>query len=160
MKAVTLALAAIAILLAALIGFFFIGGTLRAQAVVLTAEAQQTPEVFETVNEVLAGGIAPQVFDDSPLEDAAQYVLSDVTVTFKNGGLFNAEWLHAQVVPGEGDVAVYSVSDDSLDVAAHSSAQFNLKMISRAGEPGAGRTLEVEYYVLGMRRTVSVAIAD
>ena len=91
-------------------------------------------------------------------EDAGAYALTDVTVTFANSGLFNAEWLTFEIVPGVGDVAVCSQSASVLDVPARSREALTLRLLGRADVPAAGRTLEVEYYVLGMRRTATVPL--
>ena len=60
--------------------------------------------------------------------------------------------------PGAGDVALWSQSAEVVDVPARSREALTLSLLSRADLPVAGRTLEVEYYVLGMRRTMSVPI--
>ena len=91
-------------------------------------------------------------------ENAGAYALTDVTVTFANSGLFNAEWLTFEIVPSVGDVAVCSQSASVLDVPARSQAQLTLRLLSKSGASGAGRALEVEYYVLGMRRTATVPL--
>ena len=55
-------------------------------------------------------------------------------------------------------MALCTQSAAKLDVAAHGEAKLALKLLSRAEASGAGRALNVEYYVLGMRRTMTVPL--
>ena len=59
-------------------------------------------------------------------------------------------------MPGAGDAALCAQSDIKLDVAARSQAQLTLRVLTQGD--GAGRALDVEYYVLGMRRTMTVPL--
>ena len=156
MKALSILLSVVVVLLVALIAFFFIGGTLGTQAQIAAVSAQEQPEAFAAAAEAVQTGRAPRAITQMEGEDPAAYTLTDVTVAFANNGLFAAEWLAFTVEPGEGDVAVYSQSVESLDIAARSGAEVNLKLLTQGS--GAGRTLRVEYYVLGMRRTASISI--
>ena len=54
-----------------------------------------------------------------------------------------------------GDIAVYSLTGQGTDVSARSSAQINLKIITRA-PAGTARAAIISYYVYGMQRTVEV----
>lgn len=156
MKALSILLSIVVVLLVALIAFFFIGGTLGAQAHIVAVPAQEQPEAFAAAAEAVQTGHAPRAFAQMEGDDPAAYTLVDITASLKNNGLFAAEWATFTIEPGEGDVAVYSQSVESLDIAPRSGAETNFKVLARGN--GAGRTLRVEYYVLGMRRTVSLSI--
>lgn len=158
MKALTISLSVIAVLLIALIAVFLTGVTLGADASVIALPATQDPLGFAAAMEIVQEGAAPAVFAPLEGESAAGYTVAEATVTFRNSGFFDAEWLTFQVSPAGGDLAVWSQSADKLDVPARSQATLTLSFLSNADSPAAGRTLEVEYYVLGMRRTMSVPI--
>lgn len=158
MKALTIALSVIAALLIALIAVFLLGGALGVEASVTTTPAAQDAPGFAAAVEGVEAGSAPLVLETPDAENAGAYALTDVTVTFANSGLFNAEWLTFEIVPSVGDVAVCSQSASVLDVPARSQAQLTLRLLSKSGASGAGRALEVEYYVLGMRRTMTVPL--
>ena len=158
MKALTIALSVIAALLIALIAVFLLGGALGVDVSVTTLPAAQDALNFAAAVESVQGGACSATFAAMESEDAADHTVTAVTVTFTNSGIFDAEWLTFEVVPGAGDVALWSQSAEVVDVPARSREALTLSLLSRADVPVAGRTLEVEYYVLGMRRTMSVPI--
>lgn len=158
MKALSIVLSVIAALLLALMAVFYIGGSLGTDVEVVVTQAQDAPEAFESAAQAVRTGHAAQRFASLEGEDAEDYALAKISVTFNNGGLFAAEWLTFSVSPGEGDVAVYARSAESLDIPARSSAQLELSLLCAGEDAGAGRALQIEYYVLGMKRTAEISI--
>ena len=154
MRKLTIFLGTLLALMLGCVGVFWFGGSLSATARVLTAGAADYPKVYESIRGVLASGAAPQAFDATPLGDPAQYELVDITVDLKNRGFFPAEWLHVECQARPGDVAVYSLTGEGSDVPARGAGQVNLKLIT-TGDAG-GRAVTLEYYVYGMKRTVTV----
>ena len=71
--------------------------------------------------------------------------------------LFPAEWLDARAVPVPGDIAVYSLSGVGSDVDARGVGQANLKLVTTA-DPAVQRFFEVQYYVYGMKRSLTVRV--
>ncbi len=136
--------------------WFWAGGHLRASATYASAAASDYPDAFNAAAAIVRSGTAQQIFTDASLDSSEGYLLMDVNISLANSGLFAAEWLEISVAPGEGDVAVYSVSGASGDVPAFGSGKLNVKLITRS--PEATRSATVSYYVLGMRRSVTVPI--
>lgn len=157
MKPFNVVLSLILVLLLAFGAFFYAGGTLRADASSITASAADYPEAFSSIESVLSSSTAPQIFSTDPLGDAANYSLVDISVTLTNRGVFDAEWLNIQLGGVTGDVAVYSLTGDGADVSARSSAQINLKLITRA-PASMQRELTIQYYVYGISRSVTVTV--
>lgn len=157
MKPFNVVLCLILVLLLAFGAFFYAGSTLRADVNSITAGAADYPEAFSSIEDVLSSSTAPQIFSTDPLDDAANYSLVDVNVTLTNRGVFDAEWLNIQLSGVTGDVAVYSLTGDGADVPARSSAQINLKLITRA-PASVHRELTIQYYVYGISRSVTVTI--
>ncbi len=122
----------------------------------MRASADQYPEAFESIRSIISAGSAPRQFVSDELADPTGYALLDVNITLTNRGIFDAEWLNIQVEPTEGDIAVYSLTGDGTDIPARSSAQINLKMITRAAADSV-RTVTVQYYVYGISRTVKIS---
>ena len=141
----------------ALGAFFYTGGTLKAQVNSITADAAEYPDAFESIRSVVASGAAPRQFSQDALDNPANYSLVDVTINLTNRGIFAAEWLNVQLEPVTGDVAVYSLSGDGVDVSARSTAQVNLKLVTRA-PAGSVRTVSIQYYVYGVSRTIELQI--
>ena len=157
MKPATVVLSLILILMLALGAFFYTGGTLKAQVNSITADAAEYPDAFESIRSVVASGAAPRQFSQDALDNPANYSLVDVTINLTNRGIFAAEWLNVQLEPVTGDVAVYSLSGDGVDVSARSTAQVNLKLVTRA-PAGSVRTVSIQYYVYGVSRTIELQI--
>ena len=155
MRAATLLLSLILILMLCFCAFFYTGGTLQAQVSRTTASAAEYPDSFEQVKNILAAGSAPLRYSDEELGDVSGYALTDVNVILTNRGLFDAEWLNVQPEPLDGDIAVYSLSGDGSDVPARGTGHVNLKLITRA-DASAPRTLKIQYYVYGISRTIEV----
>ncbi len=155
MKIAAGVLSAIAVLLIALIAVFFVGGALNADARVVAISAADEPKAFGSALSVLASGAAPQVFRSETIEDPAQFQLIDLTLALENRGLFAAEWVRAELVPAEADIAVYFEGEEPIDIAARGAGELNLKLVSRVDGDSA-REIAVEYYVLGMKRTIRV----
>ena len=155
MKPLNLILCLILVLMLAFAAFFFAGGTLATSASSITAAAADYPEAFESIRGVISSDTAPQLLSNEALGDASGYTLVDVNITLSNRGVFDAEWLNIQVEGAPGDVAVYSLTGDGLDVPARTGAQINLKLITRA-PAGATRKITIQYYVYGISRSVTL----
>ena len=151
MKALSIVLAVVAACLLALIAVFWFGGALGAEVAI--APAVTGEEALDAVEDA-QNGLALHTY--ASIDETRDCALTDITITFANGGLFDAEWLTCSLVPGAGDAALCAQSDIKLDVAARSQAQLTLQVLTQGG--GAGRALNVEYYVLGMRRTMTVPL--
>ena len=151
MKALSIVLAVVAACLLALIAVFWFGGALEAEVAI--APAVTGEEALDAVEDA-QNGLALHTY--ASIDETRDCALTDITVTFANSGLFDAEWLTCSLVPGAGDVALYAQSDIKLDVEARSQAQLTLRVLTQGD--GAGRALDVEYYVLGMRRTMTVPL--
>lgn len=157
MKPATVVLSLILVLMLAFGAFFYTGGTLKAQATCITAGAAEHIDAFESIKSVLASGSAPQLFSTDVPDDAANYSLVDVSISLTNRGIFDAEWLNIQLNGVTGDIAVYSLTGDGTDVAARSSGQVNLKIITRAPADSA-RSVSIQYYVYGISRTIEIPV--
>ena len=142
-------------LMLAFCGYFYFGSTLGASASAITADASSYPEVFSSVRAIVSSGAAPQTFSEPLPESADGLTLIDTTIALQNRGLFAAEWLDVRVEGVASDIAVYSLTGQGTDVSAQSSAQINLKIITRA-PAGTARAAIISYYVYGMQRTVEV----
>lgn len=157
MKKRTALLAVIFLLLAAAIALYVIGGTLSAQVQVITAPARDYPDAYKSIVNVIESGSAPAYFAQAPLDDINKYTLMDVTIHLSNPGFFPAEWLEVKPYGASGDIAVYSLTGTGSTIAARSDGQANLKLIT-SGNVNAPRSCTVEYYVLGMKRSVTVPV--
>ena len=147
----------LALVLAVLIGFviyFMVGAKLHAQSTTAAAMGWEYPEVFDSINGILASGSAPQQFQQLP-KDTHNCTLLDITLTVQNRGMFSADWLDISVIPQEGDIAVYSLTGEGASIPAHSSGQVNLKLVTTSTQ--ARHTIELNYYVYGMPRTIRVS---
>ena len=158
MKRLAILLGAILALMLTLAGVLWVGSGLRAQSRILTARADAYPEVFESIQSVLRSGAAPQVFEQGALGDAGNYTMMDVTLSLTNRGFLPAEWLHMSLVAQPGDIAVYSLSGEGTTLPARSDGTLNLKLITT--KPGEERAVELEYYVFGVKRQVTVLPGD
>ena len=154
MKPITVILSLLLVVMLAFCAFFYVGGGLRHDVRSISASAASYPEAFKTIADTIANGSAPQVFSTELPDDASRYTLFDINATLTNCGIFDAEWLNISVEPAPGDVAVYSLSGNGMDVAARSSQQINLKLITRAGN-ASKRRITVQYYVYGISRTIA-----
>lgn len=157
MKPATTIFSLILILILAFCLFFYSGGTLLAQVSSLNADAAEYPDAFESIRSILSTDTAPQTFSGDTLDDASNFRLVDVNISLTNRGIFDAEWLNIQLSPAVGDVAVYSISGNGTDVAARSTGQINLKLITRA-PADSRRSVSIQYYVYGISRTIKVEI--
>ena len=156
MKKSSLILGIIFAILLAFVIYFFVGSTLSAEVRVITANASEYPDAFQSIVNVLNSGSAPQTFSDRPLDDVSLYTLADVTIDLSNSGLFAAEWLDVQVDGIAGDVAVYSLTGEGSSVDGRSTGQLNLKLITTAS-PSLTRAYHIQYYVFGMKRSITVS---
>ena len=154
MKKLNILLMIVLILMLAFVAYFFIGGSLHAQASIATAPAQDYPDVCASIINIVNSGAAPQQFAALPSTPAG-CSLVDMTIALTNPGLFDAEWISISVTPAEGDIAVYSLTGESSTLAAHSSGQVNLKLVTSA-PAGTTRKVTLDYYVFGMLRSVSI----
>lgn len=155
MKKLNIFLAVILAVLVLLAAYFLIGGTLSASVNPASAAASDHPEAFESIQNILSSGAAPDQFSPAP-ESAEGCTLIDATITLRNRGLFPAEWVSIRVTPASGDIAVYSLTGEGSSIPAGGSGQVNLKLIT--ANASAARTVELQYYVFGMPRTVHVTI--
>lgn len=153
MKPATVIFSLILILMLAFCALFYAGGTLMIDSQSVTADAASYPEAYKSIAGVIESGAAPLVFSSEAVGDAAQYTLFDINFSLTNRGIFDAEWLNINVEPAPGDVAVYSLTGNGLDVPARSAEQANLKLVTRAGADSK-RKITVQYYVYGISRTV------
>ena len=156
MRKLTAILAVVLVLLAGFAAWFYLGGTLHAQVFIQTANAADYPEAYGSIRSLLESGSAPQTFEGAALgEEAARYTLVDVNLRLTNRGLFPAEWLDISAEPVQGDIAVYALTGEGSDVPARDSATVNLKLITTA-PADAMRDIRIQYYVYGMKRTITV----
>ncbi len=155
MRAATLLLSLVLVMMLCFCAFFYTGGTLQAQVSRTTASAAEYPDSFELVRSILDSGSAPLRYVDEELSDASDCALTDVNVILTNRGLFDAEWLNVQPEAVAGDIAVYSLTGDGSDVPAHGTGHVNLKIVTRAGA-SVPRTLRIQYYVYGISRTIEI----
>lgn len=156
MKSVSIILSLILFLMLAFGAFFFAGSSLQTQVSCIRADASQYPEAFESIRNIVATGSAPRQFAADDLADPAGYALLDVNITLTNRGIFDAEWINIQVQATDGDIAVYSLTGDSMDIPARSSGQVNLKMVTKAPAESV-RTVTIQYYVYGISRTIKIS---
>ena len=148
----------LSIFLAALLifaGYVLIGGTLSLEASVISSGAADYQSAYDTAVTILNSGDAYQEFGSSEGLSIENAGLIDVTITLKNSSLFDAGWVSANLVPAQGDVAVYYASGDGITVQNGSTGQINLKILT-AGELDAARQVEISYYILGIKRTAIV----
>ncbi len=155
MKPLNLILSLILVLMLLFCAFFYAGGSLRAQVSSISASAADYPDAFASIQSVIASDTAPQLLSDEVPGDASDYSLVDVNIALTNRGIFDAEWLNIELAGAPGDVAVYSLTGDGLDVPARTSAQINLKLITRAAA-GTTRKITIQYYVYGISRSITV----
>ena len=156
MRKLTAILVVVLVLLAGLTAWFYLGGTLRAQVFIQTANAADYPEAYGAIRSLLASGSAPQTFADPALpEDPSPYTLVDINIRLTNRGLFPAEWLDIRADAIEGDIAVYALTGEGSDIHARDSGTVNLKLITVAPSD-ATRDIHVQYYVHGMKREIVV----
>lgn len=154
MKKLNVFLMIVLILMLAFVAYFYIGGTLRAQATIATAPASDYPDVCASITSIVNSGAAPQQFAALPSSPEG-CTLVDMTVSLSNYGLFDAEWISISVEPAEGDIAVYSMTGESSAIAARTAGQVNLKLVTTAPAETT-RKVTLNYYVFGMLRSVTV----
>lgn len=150
-------LTVVLVLALAMVTYFFVGGTLSADCSVASAPAADYADAFVSIRSLIASGAAPQMFSNDEITSAQDYLLIDVNISLKNIGLFDAEWLDIEVTPAPGDVAVYSLDGHGSDISAMSRGKTNLKLLTTASAD-APRSVTIQYYVLGMPRSIQVAI--
>lgn len=154
MKKLNIALLIVLILMIGFAGWFMIGGTLRAQVYTATAPAVDHQEACISIQNIINAGAAPQQFGQLP-DSPDGCTLVDTTVTLSNIGLFDAEWIDISVSPAPGDIAVYSLTGEASSLAAGSSGQVNLKLLSSAPAE-TKRQITLNYYIFGMLRSITV----
>ena len=137
--------------------YCYLGSTLQSTVTCISAAAADYPDAFDSICAVIERGSAPQTFSEDIPDDAANYSLLDITVNLKNRGPFDAEWLNISLEGVPGDIAVYSLTGDGTDVAARSTGQINLKLITCA-DVSTVRSLSIQYYVYGISRTITVKV--
>ena len=154
MKKLNVVLLIVLILMLAFVAYFFIGGTLHAQASIATAPASDYPDVCKSITNIVNSGAAPQQFAALPPSPSG-CTLVDMTITLTNPGLFEAEWIDISVSPADGDIAVYSLTGESSTLSARATGQVNLKLVTSA-PADAARRITLDYYVFGMLRSVTI----
>lgn len=154
MKRLYIFLLIVLILMVGFAGWFMIGGTLRAQVYTATAPASEHPDACASIQSIVASGAAPQQFGVYP-DSTDGCTLVDTTITLSNIGLFDAEWIDISVTPANGDIAVYSVTGEASSLAAGTSGQVNLKILTSAPAETV-RKITLNYYVYGMQRSITV----
>lgn len=137
--------------------YCYLGSALQPTVTCVSAAASDYPDAFDSICSVIERGSAPQTFSEDIPDDAANYSLLDISVTLRNRGVFDAEWLNITLEGIPGDIAVYSLTGNGTDIAARSTGQINLKLITCA-DVNAARNLSIQYYVYGISRTVTVKI--
>ena len=153
MKVWAAVLTALFVLCAVLTAYFFIGGTLVAESYTQAAPASEYPDAFRTIAQAAAKGEAERTYTNDVPSDPAGCVLTRVVVDLKNVGMFEAGWLEVDTDGCESDVALYEVIGAGGDVPAMGRGSVELRFLSR----GTGqRQIRISYYVLGLRRTVTV----
>ena len=156
MRKLTALLSIAFILLLGFAGWFYLGGTLRAEPYIQTARASDYPEAFASIRRLVYAGQSPQILGGSGIDESPDdYILVDINVTLRNPGLFPAEWLHVSVAPAEGDIAVYALTGEGGDIAPRDGGRVNVKLITTA-RPDVERAVTVQYYVHGMKREIIV----
>ena len=155
MKALKIALAVFLGALIAFAAFFWFSSSLKTEVQVVEVEAQTQQEAFDSARDLLLAGIAPEVFQEEIPESSNGYTLTDVNLTLKNAGPFEAEWITWEIVPGEFDIALYSFTAPQGDLASGEETVINMKFLSRAGEDS--RTVTLQYYVFGLKRTLNIS---
>lgn len=154
MKRLNIILLIVLVLMAGFAGWFMIGGTLRAQTYTATAPASEHPDACASIQNIVASGAASQQFDAFPTSTDG-CTLVDTTITLTNIGLFDAEWIDISVTPASGDIAVYSITGEASSLAAGTSGQVNLKILTSAPAETV-RKITLNYYVYGMPRSITV----
>ena len=155
MEKSTITLGAVLALLVTAAGLFLLGGTLSAKLDVMTATASDYPKAYASIARIVESDTAIQRFSEPLPADPAGCRLEDVTITLNNRGLFDAEWVSVSVDGAPGDIAVYSIAGEGGTIPARGTGTVNLKLVANAGSTGT-RTYHLQYYVYGMKRTVSV----
>lgn len=154
MKKLNIFLLIVLILMVGFAGWFLIGGTLRAQVYTATAPASDHPDACASIQTIVSSGAAHQQFGQLP-NSPAGCTLVDTTVTLSNIGLFDAEWIDISVTPASGDIAVYSLTGEASSLAAGTSGQVNLKLLTTA-PADTKRRITLNYYIYGMLRSITV----
>jgi len=154
MKKLNIFLLIVLLLMIGFAGWFMIGGTLRAQVYSATAPASDHPDACTSIRNIVNAGAAPQQFDQLP-DSPDGCTLVDTTITLSNIGLFDAEWIDISVSPAPGDIAVYSLTGEASSLAAGTSGQVNLKLLT-AAPAETTRKITLNYYIFGMLRSITV----
>ena len=154
MKKLNIFLLVVLLLMLSFVAYFFIGGTLHAQASIATAPASDYPDVCTSIQNIITSNAAPQQFAELPASPEG-CTLVDMTISLTNPGLFDAEWIDISVSPADGDIAVYSMTGETPSNAARTTGQDNLKLVTSA-PADAARRITLDYYVFGMLRSVTI----
>lgn len=155
MKGFSIALAVVLALLIICGGVVYFGGALKAEVYAPSVAAAQQQDAFASVKAIIESGGAPYLYSQEALASADHYTLVDISISLKNSGFLPAEWLTVEIVPASSDVAVYSIAYPATDLPARASASINLKILTRDAQ--ASRTVFVNYYVFGMKRTCTIS---
>lgn len=156
MKRLNLILIAI---LAAMLIFcvvFHNSGKLQAEVAGVAASASDHIDTFNSVVDILRDGVAPQTFvPEVPTSPDGMFLVA-TTVTLKNNGFCDANWIEVQAIGASGDIAVYALEGTGMDIPKGQSGDLILKFITTT--PGEKRRLKISYYIMGVPRTITVNI--
>lgn len=139
----------VAVICAALVtGYLVYGAQAQVSVSVETAAAQEYAGVYDSVVQAVQTGAAEAVLSAETFAGAENYTLVSMQVTVKNPGLLPMEWLTCEYAAGQGDIAVYEMTELPLDIAPRSEQTFFVRLIRRNDAAGDG-TLKLTYYVAG-----------
>lgn len=142
---------------AALAAYFYVGGSLLVDVSVETVRASEYDNAYETVTASVKNGTAHTVFVNSLPASANDCVLVRVKLDMRNIGMFDAEWLTVETLGGARDIAVYEVVGEEQDIPRFGSGSAEVRILAGGN---CARTIKLTYYVLGVERTVTVAVLD
>ena len=135
---------------------FLLGGTLSARISVSKASAADDPDAYASIRNIFSSGTALELFADDIPSDASDIRLEDITITLANRGLVDAEWISVDILPAQGDLMLYAFTGEGGTVPARTMGTLNMKMACRAEGDGR-RRYRIEYWIYGMKRTITVA---
>ncbi len=148
MRILKVTLTVLVVCVALVTGYLVYGAQADLSLWVVTAAAQDYPDVYDSVVQAAQNGAAERVISEEAFTGAADYTLVSMQVTVRNPGLLPMEWLTCEYVPAQGDVAVYEVTELPMDVAARRERSFFVRVIRKNDAAGNGR-LRLTYYVAG-----------
>jgi len=138
--------------------FIYILYSARLHVVLVDVSVQSASEqetIFRNVQASAARGEAGiTIFDSDFNRSADQYDFISLTYEITNFGLFPAEWLDLNVIPGAGDQL--QVSELLPDISGLRKARLTTVILTQKGGANIERAAELEYYVLGRQQQVGI----